>query len=214
MPNGALNEVTKRSKIPINGLDAEQYEAGSVGGSDGRMNENTEREETGARAEEERDSDLQDTLDEMRRNDVTARVKAMDIDAMTEEDARRAAIPLMEDFLDNSRDWARGSLIMTLLFGLICAVLFEDVPVDGDMACINYWTTKRALKKFRADTYKKSYKEFLRDWQNRVLKAEETEAKQADAKELQARKTAERARVRAEKAEAKARRKAEKRRPW
>ncbi len=124
--------------------------------------------------------------------DITQRVKALDTDAMTEEDARLTGISLLEEYVERNKSNARFSLIFEIIWDLILVVLFDTV--DGGDIADEFWDyrrIKRVLKKFKKDTYKKGYRCFLKDWRDRILRQEELSAQRAAAAELKAQKKAE-----------------------
>ena len=110
-------------------------------------------------------------------DDIALQVKSLDLDAMTEDDARLAAIPLLEAYVEKHRFEAHGSLIFDFLLIAIGVLLFGDAATDADMTYESYRLAKKALKKFRSDTYGKSYIAFLKDWQERILRSEENAEK-------------------------------------
>ena len=124
-------------------------------------------------------------------NEVIQRVKALDPDAMTEEEARLAGIPLLEGSMEELRLDSRFSLIYTAILALVLAVLFNDAGEGDISAFIEYRKAKRTLKKFKKGTYRKGYRRYLKDWQDKILRQEEKDAKNAAAAEYRALKKAE-----------------------
>lgn len=112
---------------------------------------------------------------------ITQQLKALDTASMTEEDARLAGITLLEEYVAKNKSYARSTVVFNIIWDLICAVLFGD---PGDFLASEYADYRRAkktLNQFRKRAYKKSYIQFLKDWQDRTLSSEECEAKTAAA---------------------------------
>ncbi len=112
---------------------------------------------------------------------ITQQLKTLDTVSMTEEDARLAGIALLEEYVAKNKSYARSTVVFNIIWDLICAVLFGD---PGDFLAseyADYRRAKKALNQFRKRAYKKSYIQFLKDWQDRVRSTEECAAKTAAA---------------------------------
>ena len=105
-------------------------------------------------------------------------VMALNLTAMTEEDARLKAIELTETYITKVKSDARTELGCNIVMALFFALVFgaDGAGIDGPYQYIDYRKARRLLRKFQAGTYRKSYLVYLADWQKQITQSRKAEA--------------------------------------
>ncbi len=130
-------------------------------------------------------------------------VLALDLEAMTEEEARLEGIGLLEDYADGIAEKARAGLGCNLIMVLLFALVSGDYPGgDGFTEYLDYRRVRRTLRRFRRGTYRKGYRKYLAEWQERIREQRKTAALAKAREEERLAIKAERRAERAEKKEA------------
>lgn len=96
---------------------------------------------------------------------------ALDLNNMTEEEARKKSIMFLEQELVlyeayGHRPW---DFLFHLIFDTIFILIFKDSYIsETHDNSLEAFLTKRTLKKFRDNKYKKSYISYLKKWQDQA----------------------------------------------